>query len=292
MKTKPRAARLIALLQKCTDDCLVIRFGKNHVLLLRANLGAMSASLTSLYSNRDLSAFRNLFERHGFILSREVSVADKRQAIGLYHPDLHVACKELQLLFRLRLFGLPRLIKIKIVRPTGGFSISSKTTIPSATTDAIPMHVYTREGGKMRFRGTHIPTPDRYPANGFDALPSYIVRLLVPSEQCKGMIVSTPDGRKAFLLTARNSQVEACLTVEWRQEPVREKTVRAFFHSLGIAPSRDYLAGNGAVSDATRVLNYPLQGDVSQLTALTKRILQELCNISPTEALNIDYQDK
>jgi hypothetical protein len=57
-------------------------------------------------------------------------------------------------------------------------------------------------------------------------------------------------------------------------------------------PSHDYLAGNGGVPDATRILDYPIGGSTAEVTALTKRILQELCGVSPTEALDIKYEDK
>jgi len=86
--------------------------------------------------------------------------------------------------------------------------------------------------------------------------------------------------------------VHANLFVDWRKDPPREAAIRAFFSSLAIAPSRDYLAGNGGVPDATRILEYHITGTPSEVTTLTKRILQELCSISPAEALDISYRDK
>jgi hypothetical protein len=64
-------------------------------------------------------------------------------------------------------------------------------------------------------------------------------------------------------------------------------SVRSASHHHG-----DYLAGNGGVPDATRILEYPLSGSTVEVTALTKRILQELCSVSPTEALDIKYTAK
>ena len=95
-----------------------------------------------------------------------------------------------------------------------------------------------------------------------------------------------------FGFSVRDGVVEADLTVEWRREARREASIRAFFSSLGIAPSHDYLAGNGGVGDATRILDYRTTASTAEITALTKRILQELCGVSPTEALNISYRDK
>jgi hypothetical protein len=113
--------------------------------------------------------------------------------------------------------------------------------------------------------------------------------MLVPSEKFKSISFFTPDGNRGFGLHARDGNVEATLTLEWRQEAQRESAVRSFFESRGIAPSEDYLAGNGDVPDATRCLTYPIAGTAPELTALTQRILQGLYGISPTEALNIQF---
>ena len=86
--------------------------------------------------------------------------------------------------------------------------------------------------------------------------------------------------------------IEATLSCEWHQEPEREASIREFFGSLGIAPMDDYLAGNGNVPDATRLLSYPITGSSAEVAALAKRILVELCAVSASEALNIRYSEK
>jgi hypothetical protein len=131
--------------------------------------------------------------------------------------------------------------------------------------------------------------PDHYVANGFDYLEPYIAKLLVASSGCKFLHIFTPDGERGFGFAARDGVVEAFLTVEWRQEGEREKAIRKFFGSFEITPLRDYLAGNGGVPDATRVLEYRISGSTAQITSLTKRILRELCGIAPSEALEIKY---
>jgi hypothetical protein len=150
-------------------------------------------------------------------------------------------------------------------------------------------------GGTVRFSRTGVSleaAPDHYAANGFDHIEPYVSRLLVPTTRFKFLRIFTPNGRRGFGFSARNGVVEAVLTIEWRQEAKREAEIRAFFGSLGITPSRDYLAGNGGVPDATRILEYPISGSTADVTALTKRILQELCGVSPTEALDISHGDK
>jgi hypothetical protein len=150
-------------------------------------------------------------------------------------------------------------------------------------------------GGAITFSRTGVSVerpPDHYATDGFSYVEPYISHLLVPTNRVKFLHIFTPDGNRGFGLHARDGVVEASLTVEWRQDTQREATIRSFFSSLGIAPSRDYLAGNGGVPEATRMLEYPLNGDTVEVTALTKRILQELCSVSPTEALDIKYTDK
>lgn len=150
-------------------------------------------------------------------------------------------------------------------------------------------------GGAVTFSRSGVSfgrAPDHYATNGFDHIEPYVSRLLVGTDHFKFLHMFTPDGNRGFGLDAKNGVVRAGLTVEWRQDAQREAAIRSFFSSRGIAPSLDYLGGNGGVPDATRILDYPVKGNAAELTALTKRILQELCNVSPTEALDIKYTDK
>ena len=166
------------------------------------------------------------------------------------------------------LFFFPRDTFIIVARPSGGSVIFSHSSISFES------------------------APDRYTTNGFDHIEPYVSRLLVTTNRFKFLNIFTPDGNRGFALCAKDGKVEAELTDEWRQESQKEAAIRAFFGSLGIAPSRDYLAGNGGVSDSTRVLEYPISGNSTEVAAFTKRILQELCGVSPTEALDIKYQEK
>jgi hypothetical protein len=165
-------------------------------------------------------------------------------------------------------FLFPRSTFIILSRPGGGTVTLSRTSV---SFDA---------------------APDYYATNGFDHIEPYISQLLMPTNHFKFLQMFTPDGARGFGLDAKDGVVHASLTAEWRQEPQREAAIRKFFNSLGIAPSRDYLAGNGGVPDATRTLEYPVTGSTAEVTALTKGILHELCGVSPAEALNITYRVK
>jgi hypothetical protein len=144
---------------------------------------------------------------------------------------------------------------------------------------------FSRQG--IEFQGP----PDRYIAGGFDHIESYVTRLMAPSRKKRFVGIFTPAGDRGFGLYAGDGKIEAQLSVQWRQEPQREAAIRDFFGTLGIQPTGDYLSGNGGVPDATRALTFPLTGNASEVAALTKRILQELCGVSSTEPLDIRYTE-
>jgi hypothetical protein len=134
--------------------------------------------------------------------------------------------------------------------------------------------------------------PNRYTVGAFEHIESYVSRLIASSSKSRWVSLFTPAGDRGFALHASDAGVEAHISVEWRDEPQREAAIRGFFDSRGISPTEDYLAGNGDVPDATRLLAYPLAGGSSDVAALTKRILQELCGVSPAEPLNIGYTER
>lgn len=137
-----------------------------------------------------------------------------------------------------------------------------------------------------------LPPPDHYTTGAFDRIEAYVTRLMAPSQRMRFLSLFTASGDRGFALHAKDGVVEAHLTVEWRQEPKREAALRSFFESRGILATEDYLAGNGDVPDATRLLAYPLPGDASEVASVTKRILQELCGVSPAEPMDIGYSEE
>jgi len=63
------------------------------------------------------------------------------------------------------------------------------------------------------------------------------------------------------------------------------------FRSDGFLWIEDYLAGNGGVPDATRLLAYHLTPDVQFITALTKDGLREIYQLREQDALDFTYQE-
>ena len=136
------------------------------------------------------------------------------------------------------------------------------------------------------------PAPIHYPSNGLSYVAPYIARLLAPTNTFKSLGISTPDGKHALGLHAQAGKAEVFMSADGLQEPKREAAIRSFFKSLGVDPVMDYLADNGGVQGSTRCLEYPLSGMTNDVTALTERMLQELCGVSPTNALDFDYNEK
>jgi hypothetical protein len=152
-------------------------------------------------------------------------------------------------------------------------------------------------GGTMTVGRTGVrvePPPDRYPKNGLDHIGKYLARLLGPSSGFKSLIVATAAGDRAcgFWRREGSPTLEAVLSVEWRVEPEREARIRSFFSSRNVQPSQDYLSDNGGVTDSTLNLTYPLTGDLPEVTQAAQVILQQLCEISSTDPLNITYTDR
>jgi hypothetical protein len=152
-----------------------------------------------------------------------------------------------------------------------------------------------RDGGTVAFSRWRIEfegPPDRYATGAFDRIESYVSRLMAEPRKSRSVSIFTPAGGRGFALHASDGATEAHLTVEWRQDPKREAAIRAFFESREISATEDYLAGNGGVPDATRLLAYPLAGSPSEVATATKRILEELCGVSSAEPLNIRYSER
>ena len=131
------------------------------------------------------------------------------------------------------------------------------------------------------------PRGDYFTQNGFDHVAPYISRLLAPKEGHKYLLIFTPDRTRGFGMIAYGTVIQASFVMEPHQQSQEEK-IRAFFASRAQRPSRDYLANNGR----SRILQYPIHGTARELTATTKRILQDLCDIAPKEALSIRYGEK
>lgn len=132
------------------------------------------------------------------------------------------------------------------------------------------------------------PRGDYYPENGFERIESYVSRLVMPANNGKFMMISALDRMRGFALIAHRAIVVASFALEGQRQSTREKNIRSFFSLKGQPPSRDYLAGKGR----TRILEYPIHGNVEELAETVRTVLSELCDVSPQEALSIRYEER
>ncbi|HVT11115.1 MAG TPA: hypothetical protein VHE55_02520 [Fimbriimonadaceae bacterium] len=134
--------------------------------------------------------------------------------------------------------------------------------------------------------------PDHFDEDGLSHLKPYVQRLLDSHNWFTTISIFTPDGQHGFALWKQGGVVTANLIVEARKEPAREKRIREFFAGRSIQPSEDYMAGNGGVSDSTRVMSWPITGNADTVTSLAQRIAQELCDIPNHSGLDIQFEEQ
>jgi hypothetical protein len=138
-----------------------------------------------------------------------------------------------------------------------------------------------------------IPEPDSFTSDGFAHIESYVTRLLSSTARFTSLGISTPDGQIALGLWQRGGIPEFSLTVEWRQEPERERerSIRQFFADRGFACREDYLAGNGGVPDATRCLTYSAPPDSEVITRAARDVLHDIYGLRESDALDFSYEE-
>lgn len=140
-------------------------------------------------------------------------------------------------------------------------------------------------------RRVDIPEPDRFAEGGFSQIERYVSRLLTSDAKRAALGISTPDEQIAVGLWQRAGIPEFSLTVQWREEPERERLLRQFFAERGFACREDYLAGNGGVPDATRCLTYTLPPDSGMVTQTTRDFLRDIYGLDASDALDFTYEE-
>lgn len=134
--------------------------------------------------------------------------------------------------------------------------------------------------------------PDSYEDGGFDQLPRYILDLIKPSKNYKRLIISTQKGDKTFSLGSKEGLVNVSFSLTKSDVNMQKLSkIRNYFTTLNIKPLKDYLAKNGGVKDAIRVLTYPIQGNEKEVTKRVEEMLLELVGISDKDAVEIYYKE-
>jgi hypothetical protein len=137
-----------------------------------------------------------------------------------------------------------------------------------------------------------IPEPDSFAGDGFSQIEGYVSRLLSSGAHFTSLLISTPDSQIGVGLWQRAGIPEFSLTLEWRHETERERSIRQLFADRGFACRQDYLAGNGDVPDATRCLTYVLPSGREIVAQTTKDILHDVYGVQASDALDFTYEER
>ena len=72
---------------------------------------------------------------------------------------------------------------------------------------------------------------------------------------------------------------------------MREAAIREFFARRSISPSDDYLAANGGVPEAARILSFPMPRDAALVAQIAADLLREIYRLRDSTALDIRYTE-
>jgi len=134
-----------------------------------------------------------------------------------------------------------------------------------------------------------VPAATRCP-RGFAHIETFVARVLLSNARSTWAIVSTKSGNTSISIGKYKGVVSLGMTVEVRSR-ARESALRAFFEERGIVPTRDYLAKNGGVPDARRVLDYPMPNDAVAIAELAVDLLGSVYRLKETTTLDIRFEE-
>lgn len=144
-----------------------------------------------------------------------------------------------------------------------------------------------REGRKTRpSHWVDVPAATRH-SNGLAHIESYVERLLRSKAPSCWANLSTKSGSTAISIAQRERKLSLGLTTSTARERSRGAAIRGFFARRSISPSDDYLAANGGVADATRVLNFPMPRDAAVVAQIAGDLLREIYRLRDTTTLDI-----
>jgi hypothetical protein len=135
------------------------------------------------------------------------------------------------------------------------------------------------------------PAPVHVRANGLGSLKRYVDKLFASSSSIVALLIFTPDGQRGLSLMRKSGKLSLNVALDTRSEIVRERTVRNLFAKRGIKPAQDYLAGNGGVANATRVIDFPLPLDAGKAAGIAESVLREVYEVSSESPLDFTLEE-
>jgi hypothetical protein len=154
------------------------------------------------------------------------------------------------------------------------------------------MNYVDRQGRKTRpSHWVDVPAAIRH-LNGLAQVRSYVSCVLTSKAPSSWVHFSTKSGQTSISVAKHDGKLSIGLTVDAKRPRNREAAIREFFARRSILPSNDYLAGNGGVPEATRVLDFPMPQDLSVVAEITSDLLREIYRLSSTSTLDIRFEER
>lgn len=136
-----------------------------------------------------------------------------------------------------------------------------------------------------------VPAATRH-VNGIGHIERYVARVLDSKTSSSWVHFSTKSGHTSISVTKRDGRLSLGLTVDVKRLRSREAAIREFFARRRIVPSIDYLAGNGGVSEATRVLGFPMPHDAVGVAEIASDLLRGIYRLNETTTLDIRFGEQ
>ncbi len=129
-------------------------------------------------------------------------------------------------------------------------------------------------------------------APGFPGIEPFVSRVVASRASSSWVTISTMSGRTSLSIAKQGDTLLLGLSADVRRSLSEERRIRAFFDARGLAPSSDYLAKNGGVANATRVLDFPVKGAPPQVARIAMDLLREVYRLTERTTLDIRFTER
>jgi hypothetical protein len=153
------------------------------------------------------------------------------------------------------------------------------------------MSYVNREGRKTRpSHWVDVPPSTRH-ARGLAEIEGYVARVIASKAKSSSAHFSTKSGNTAIGVAKYENKLSLGLVTSTTRERKREAAIRQFFAARNISPSADYLAANGGVPNATRVLDFPMPHDPAVVAQIAADLLRYIYRLRDSTTLDIRFRD-
>lgn len=136
-----------------------------------------------------------------------------------------------------------------------------------------------------------VPNAEVVP-HGFSRIRSMVEKVAQSAADSAWVTISSTSGRSGISISKHRGVLKLGINVDVSHARTRERSTRTFFSSRGLAPSEDYLGGNGGVPNAVRILGYNLPDDVHLVADIAADALRTLFRLCATSTLHLRFTER